>query len=172
MAVKEVKSRRFIYKNSIKWQSEKRGLLSSFDKPDIEFATPPEFKGHVGIWSPEDLFVASVNTCIMSTFFYYAQRENLEILSYESQAQGILERRENQSTPPLRAEAGFIFTEIKLRPFILIKEDSDILKTKNLLELSEKRCLISNSIKSKVEVTPEIRTKAENNPDARNKICS
>ncbi len=84
MAQIEIKSKRFIYENSIKWQKEKIGLLSSSGKPYIEVATPPEFKGHVGIWSPEDLFVASVNSCIMTTFLYYAQKENLEILSYES----------------------------------------------------------------------------------------
>lgn len=140
-------SPRFIYKNSIKWQSEKRGLLLSSGKPDIEVATPPEFRGHPGIWTPEDLFVASVNGCIMTTFLYYAEKENLEILSYESQAQGVLERIESQ----------FIFTEIILKPSVSVKKDSDILKANNLFGLVEKKCLISNSIKSKVEVIPEIR---------------
>lgn len=84
----------------------------------------------------------------MSTFLYYAQKENLEILSYESQAQGVLGRIGNQ----------FIFTEIRLKPLILIKKNSDILKAKNLLGLSEKNCPLSNSIKSKVEVIPEIKT--------------
>jgi organic hydroperoxide reductase OsmC/OhrA len=140
-------SPRFIYKNSIKWQSEKRGLLLSSGKPDIEVATPPEFGGHPGIWTPEDLFVASVNGCIMTTFLYYAEKENLEILSYESQAQGVLERIESQ----------FIFTEIILKPSVSVKKDSDILKANNLFGLVEKKCLISNSIKSKVEVIPEIR---------------
>ena len=91
----KVKSKKFIYKNSIKWQAEKRGLLSSLDKPNIEVATPPEFRGHVGIWSPEDLFVTSVNSCIMTTFLYYAERESVEFLSYESEAEGILEEVEN-----------------------------------------------------------------------------
>ncbi len=142
-----LESKKFIYKNSIRWQGEKRGLLSSSGKPDIEVATPPEFRGHPGIWTPEDLFVASVNSCIMTTFLYYAQKESLEILSYESQAEGVLEKIKNQ----------FIFTEIKFKPSISVKKDSDIIKAKNLLELSENNCLISNSIKSKIKVIPEIK---------------
>jgi len=148
--VKEIKSRRFIYKNSIKWQSEKKGLLISPDKPDIEVATPPEFRGHPGIWTPEDLFVASVNSCIMTTFLYYVQKENLEILSYESQAEGILEWIEGR----------LIFSEIKVKPLVFVKRDSDTQKTKEIIGLSEKNCLISNSIKCEVKVLPEIKIEA------------
>ncbi len=79
MAKIKVKSKKFIYKNSINWLAEKRGLLSSLGKPNIEVATPPEFRGHVGIWNPEDLFVASVNSCIMTTFLYYAERERISL---------------------------------------------------------------------------------------------
>ena len=143
----KLKSKKFIYKNSIKWQSEKKGLLSSLGKPNVEIATPPEFKGHPDIWTPEDLFVASVNSCIMTTFLYYAQKEGLGFLSYESQAERILERIENQ----------FVFSEIKIKQAVLVKQTSDIQKAKNIIELTEKNCLISNSIKSKVEVAPEIK---------------
>jgi len=142
-----LESKKFIYKNSIKWQSEKRGLLSSFDKPDIEVATPPEFRGHPGIWAPEDLFVASVNSCIMTTFLYYAQKEGIGFLSYESQAEGVLEWIEGR----------LIFSEIKVKPLVFIRQNSDLQKVKAILEASEKSCLISNSIKCEVKVLPEIK---------------
>ena len=147
MAEFKIKTKQFIYINSLRWQSEKRGLLSSFGKPDIEIATPPEFKGHVGIWSPEDLFVASVNCCIMTTFLHYAQKENLEFISYQSQAEGILELIEGR----------LIFSVIKVKPLVFVKQDLDRQKVKEIIELSEKNCLISNSIKCKVSVLPEIK---------------
>jgi len=34
---------------------------------------PPEFKGEPGNWSPEELLVGSLNTCIMLTFLTLAQ---------------------------------------------------------------------------------------------------
>ena len=142
----EVKGKVFIYKNSVKWERERKGIVSSDNKPSFRVATPPEFKGHPGIWSPEDLFIASVNSCIMTTFLYYAERNKLEFLSYESNAEGVLEIIDNK----------FMFSEIIIRPLIVIKNSLDINKAKELIELSEKNCLISNSIKTNVRVVPEI----------------
>ena len=142
----ETRSKVFVYKNSIRWEGERRGIVSSDNKPSFKVATPPEFKGHPGIWSPEDLFVASVNVCIMTTFLHYAERNKLEFLSYKSDAEGVLEIIDNN----------FMFSEIKIRPLLAVKKDSDINKAKDLIELSEKNCLISNSIKSIVSVIPEI----------------
>ena len=70
----EVRSKRYTYRTSVRWSQQKKGNISSPGKPEIEVATPPEFKGHEGIWSPEDLFVASVNVCVMSTFLAFAER--------------------------------------------------------------------------------------------------
>lgn len=149
MADIKIKHKEFIYKNSIKWQGERKGLLSSSGKSDIKIATPSEFKGHVGIWTPEDLFVASVNSCIMTTFLYYANKEGVEFISYESEGEGTLKRVEKQ----------FIFSEIKIKSKILVKRDIDIQKVKKIIELSAKNCFISHSVKSKVEVTSEIKVK-------------
>jgi len=146
----DIKSRRFIYKNSIKWQSEKRGLLSSSGKPDIEVATPPEFRGHPGIWTPEDLFIASVNACIMTTFLYYAEKEGIRFLSYESQAEGTLEWIEGR----------LVFSEIEVKPFVSVRQNSDVQKVRQIIEASKKSCLISNSIKCEVKVFPEIKIEA------------
>ena len=146
----DIKSRRFIYKNSIKWQSEKRGLLSSSGKPDIEVATPPEFRGHPGIWTPEDLFIASVNACIMTTFLYYAEKEGIRFLSYESLAEGVLEWIEGR----------LVFSEIEVKPFVSVRQNSDVQKVRQIIEASKKSCLISNSIKCEVKVFPEIKIEA------------
>ena len=131
------KSKKFIYKTIVTWNREKKGFLSSVGKQTIEIATPPEFKGHEGIWTPEDLFVASVNSCIMTTFLYYIEKEETKFLSYKCEAEGILERTENK----------FMFSEIKIRPYILVKQENDIQIVKDIIELCKKNCLISNSIK-------------------------
>ena len=148
-----VKPRGFVYRINLKWTESKKGVLSSPGKPKIEVATPPDFRGHPGIWSPEELFVASVNVCIMTTFLYYAQRENVKFLSYESSAEGVLEK----------SERGLAFTSIKVIPKITVRLINDIEKIKNLIYLSEKNCLISNSIKSKVTVIPEVKVISEEN---------
>jgi organic hydroperoxide reductase OsmC/OhrA len=144
-----VKSLQFTYKTYLKWDGEKKGTLSSSGKPDIKIATPPEFKGHPGIWSPEELLVASVNICIMTTFLYYAGRKELEFLRYESTAEGLLER----------IEKDLLFTKVTVVPRILVSLEKDVETVKELIELSEKNCFISNSLKTEVVVRPEIVTK-------------
>ncbi|MBN2073880.1 MAG: OsmC family protein [Actinobacteria bacterium] len=143
----DVKGRTYVYKNSLEWEEERKGLLSSGEKPGFMVATPPEFKGHPNIWSPEDLFVASVNACIMTTFFHYAERNKLQFLSYKSNAEGILQFVGNK----------FIFSEIKIVPLIVVGDSSDADKARELIGVSEKNCLISNSIKSRVSIIPEIK---------------
>ena len=143
----DIKSKKFTYETTVTWKEEKKGLLCSFGKETIKIATPPEFQGHEGMWTPEDLFVASVNVCIKTTFLHYAQKNNFEFLSYESKAEGVLERVGDQ----------FLFSEIKVIPKIAVKSNTQIQRAKELIVLAEKNCLISNSIKSKVEVIPEIR---------------
>ena len=140
------RNKRFIYRTKIRWVNAKKGLLSSSSKPDIEIATPPEFRGHAGIWTPEDLFIASVNSCIMTTFLYYVEKENVEFLSYESEAEGILKRVENQ----------LMFSHIMVWPKMVIALNAQKEKAEELMKRSENSCLISNSIKSKIEVIPEI----------------
>ncbi len=141
------KNRKFIYKTTVTWKEEKKGFLCSFGKETIKIATPPEFKGHEGMWTPEDLFVASVNVCIKTTFLHYAQKNNFKFLSYESEAEGVLEKVEDQ----------FAFSEIKIMPKIAVESNMQIQKAKELVALAENNCFISNSIKSAIEVMPEIR---------------
>ena len=60
----------YTYENTVTWKKEKIGELTWEGKPSIEVATPPEFKGHEGIITPEDLFVAAENVCIFTCLLY------------------------------------------------------------------------------------------------------
>lgn len=142
----EVRSKRYTYHTSVRWTDQKRGMLSSGGKPDMQVATPPEFKGHEGIWSPEDLFVGSVNVCVMSTFLAFAERAGLAFTGYESEAEGTLEL----------VDGKFQVTTIMIKPKLSLKAGEDAAKSKELLAKAEANCLISNSIKSKVTLEATI----------------
>jgi len=109
-------------------------------------AAPPEFKGHEGIWSPEDLFVASINVCVMTTFLAFAERAGLAFTSYESEAEGTLEL----------VDGKFQFVTVLLKPKITLKPGEDVGKAKDLIAKAEANCLISNSVKTKVTVEATI----------------
>lgn len=138
----EVRSKSYTYHSTVKWTEQRKGVISSQGKPDVQVATPPEFKGHEGIWSPEDLFVASVNICVMSTFLAVAERAALSFKQYESEAEGRLEL----------VDGKFQFTTIVLKPRISLNRGEDLDKAKELMTKAEANCLISNSIKTRVLV--------------------
>ena len=82
-----------IYEVSVNWQADRKGVMSSpVLNTKIEVVTPPQFpKGIEGIWSPEHLFVAAINSCLMTTFLSIAENSKLEFVSFDSKALGKLE---------------------------------------------------------------------------------
>lgn len=143
----ESKPKVYLYHTAVKWTEQRKGTISCAGKPEVEVATPPEFKGHEGIWSPEDLFVASANICLMTTFLAVAERAGLAFSSYESSAEGRLEL----------VDGKFQFTAMTLKPVITLPPGGDQAKAKELIEKAEANCLISNSMKAHVTLVPTIR---------------
>src|SRR3990167_8208621 len=143
----DVKPKVYLYHTTVAWTEQRKGVISCAGKPDIQVATPPEFKGHDGIWSPEDLFVASANICVMTTFLAVAERAGLAFTSYESVAEGRLEL----------VDGKFQFTAITLKPTITLATSTDAAKAKELIEKAEANCLISNSMKANVSLEATIR---------------
>jgi organic hydroperoxide reductase OsmC/OhrA len=62
--------------------------------PSLESASPPEFDGPGGMWSPETLLCASLADCFILTFRAVSRAAHLEWLSLECRVQGVLERVE------------------------------------------------------------------------------
>jgi peroxiredoxin-like protein len=143
----DVRSKVYTYHTSVKWTEQRKGVITCAGKPDIQVATPPEFKGHADIWSPEDLFVASANICLMTTFLAVSERAGLAFASYESSAEGKLEL----------VDGKFQFTAITLKPTITLAASTEAAKAKELIEKAEANCLISNSMKAKVTLELTIR---------------
>ena len=134
------------YKTHIEWTEEKKGILKSEEKPDIDVACPPEFGGHPNIWYPEDLFVGATEVCLMTTFIWYMTNEKIPFISYKSNAKGILELGNFNSR--------FSYIEIKIN--VCISSKNDVLKVKNIFEKLKQTCVISNSIQTQVIIEPEI----------------
>lgn len=143
----DVRSKVYLYQTTVTWTEQRKGTMSCAGKPELPVATPPEFKGHEGIWSPEDLFVSSANVCLMTTFLAVAERAGLAFSSYESKAEGRLEL----------VDGKFQFTAITIRPTITLPVGGDAAKARELIKKAERNCLISNSMKAAVTLEPTIR---------------
>jgi len=141
-----LKHRSYTFKTVTTWNSGKTGSLTSAGKPPLAVSTPVEFRGEAGTWTPEELFVGSVEICHMSTFLSYAARRGLPILAYRSHANGVLEF----------VDGDFRFTRIVVFPTITVgssASESDVYTT---LREAQKHCLVANSIASIVEISPTI----------------
>jgi peroxiredoxin-like protein len=137
------------YEVKLNWESERKGLMSSpVLTTNIEVATPPEFpKGIPGIWSPEHLLVAAVNSCLMTTFLAIAENSKFDFINFESKADGKLEK----------VDGKLMISEIILSPALTISKEGDKEKALRILQKSEAACLISNSVKSNIFFQPEIK---------------
>jgi peroxiredoxin-like protein len=137
----------YFYETEVRWSGERRGDLRAPGLPALEVAAPPEFKGPEGVWSPEHLYVAAVNSCFMTTFLAIAELSKLGFTSFTCNARGKLEKEEGK---------GYRITEIILRPNLIIRNGRDAEWATRILEKAEKNCLISNSINTAVKLEPEI----------------
>lgn len=148
------------YNVDIAWSETRKGMMCSPDlnvaatksNGCIEVATPPEFpEGIPGIWSPEHLFTAAISSCLMTTFLAIAENSRLEFVSFRCSARGKLEK----------SGGIFMMTEVVLQPIVIIMNEKDREKALRVLQKSEANCLISNSVKSKIELQPRILVRDE-----------
>jgi len=137
------------YNVNISWTQDRKGMMCSpelknnenNDTNCLEVATPPEFPGGMAnIWSPEHLFTAAVSSCLMTTFLAIADYSKLEYVSFKCESKGILEK----------VKGKFVISEVLLFPEVVIKDEMKRERAERILDKSEKACLISNSIISKV----------------------
>ena len=135
---------KFIFSNTLKWNSGYNATTSFGDKTSFEFATPPEFRGPEGFVSPEELFVASANTCALTTFIARTKKAGINIISYESGAEGTLER----------VDGRMMFTTIVVKP--AIKTDGDKETVRGIVAQVEKGALVLNSMKTDVTIDATI----------------
>jgi len=150
-------SKTAVYDTTVTWKGEHWGHIVMGNGPEMDFSAPPDAQGHAGVFTPEDAFVASVNTCIMMMFVWAAKRFRLNLLSYECRAEG---------TKRIELNRTEIFTDIHLWPLIRISadgEDPAVVESRiqRAIRAARKYSLVANSVKSEVIIEPTIEIEVE-----------
>jgi organic hydroperoxide reductase OsmC/OhrA len=140
------------YHTTVHWKGEHWGHIRMGNGPEMDFSAPPDAHGHPGVLTPEDAFVAAVNTCVMMMFIWSAERFKLDLVSYECRAEGV-KRIELDRTET--------FTNVALHPRIVLRSDAAeqegiLRRVRRALESAVKYSLVANSIKSKLAVEPQV----------------
>ena len=145
-------SRTATYHTTVRWTGEHQGHLAMGNGPEMTFSAPPDAQGHAGVFTPEDAFVAAVNTCIMMMFLWACERFRLKLVSFECRAEG---------TKRIELDRTETFTKVLLRPVIRLDsagEERAVLEARvsKALAAARKYSLVANSVKSEVVIEPEI----------------
>ena len=145
-------SRTAKYRASVTWKGGHRGHVRMGNGPEMEFSAPPDSHGLAGVLTPEDAFVAAVNTCVMMMFLWAAERFKLNLISYECRTEG---------TKLIELDRTEIFTHLRFWPKIVIAaggEDQSVMenRTRRALQSAQKYSLVANSVKSQISIEPTI----------------
>lgn len=143
--------RNFHFKELLVWGVGRSASVWVDGKPVLQVSSPPEFKGDPACWSPEDMLVSATDACLLMTFLAYSQREGLDPVKYESEAEGALEFSGGR----------YRFTEVTLRPRLTFRTEEDAELAQMVLELAHRDCIVANSLSAAVRLEPEIRVEAE-----------
>ena len=134
------------YKTTAKWTGGHSGEVSLSNGPVLPFSAPADIKGVAGVLTPEDAFVAALNTCYALMFIWSVERLKIDLVSYTCEAEGHVEEFLDRTST---------FDTITLRPKMVVHGCTKE-KVRRALELAEKYSLIWQSIKAKVALEPEI----------------
>jgi len=145
-------SRTATYHTRVTWKGEHWGHLQMGNGPEMDFSAPPDAHGHAGVLTPEDAFVAAVNTCVMMMFIWAVERFKLDLISYDCDAEG---------TKLIELDRTEIFTTVTLRPKIVLRAQDEARsatekRARRALEAAQKYSLVANSVKSEIRVDPVI----------------
>ena len=145
-------SRTATYHTTVHWKGEHWGHLQMGNGPEMDFSAPPDAHGHAGVLTPEDAFVAAVNTCAMMMFIWSAERFKLDLISYDCFAEG---------TKLIELNRTELFSHVVLRPRIVVRSDPTdkdvtLKRLQRAMDSAIKYSLVANSIKSKLVLEPEI----------------
>lgn len=138
--------RSFTFQTGLHWLEGRNVFLRADGRLGFKVSAPPEFRGDANAWSPELLFVAAVDSCLMLTFANLAQKEGLRFAGYTSGAEGVLEW----------IDYGYRFTRVIVRPTVAVTNEMDVALARRVLERAHAACLVTNSLRADVEIEPSI----------------
>ncbi|HZR66510.1 MAG TPA: OsmC family protein [Terriglobales bacterium] len=130
------------------WNSGKTGLAKSDSAPSaIHFAAPPQFGGLDGRWSPEDLLLSAIAGCFTTTFRVLADYSAFDYTDLEVEVEGVVRK----------ANSGYEFSEIFIRPKLTILDPAELSAATRLLQKTKRLCLVSRALAVDQVFQPQVR---------------
>ena len=124
------------FKNTVRCARGAAATTAMSGVKQAEIGAPVEYGGRADTLNPEELFVASINSCLMLVFYHFAEKSGLEIESYEADAEGTVAKTKN----------GLRFTSAHVQARITASGMEVAGRLEQVATLAEKYCLVSNAV--------------------------
>jgi organic hydroperoxide reductase OsmC/OhrA len=111
--------------------------LSIEGKPDLLGSSDRPFRGDRSRWNPEDMLLGALSQCHLLSYLHACVRAGVVVVAYHDEARGTMVED--------GAGAGR-FTEVVLRPRVVVAEESMIARAENAHLLAHEWCFIANSV--------------------------
>jgi organic hydroperoxide reductase OsmC/OhrA len=134
------------YTNKVIWKGEHLGHTCCGNGTEMDFSAPPALYGHPDMMTPEDAYLMAINTCVHMMVLWTAERFKLELVSFESTAEGEVEEHIDKTS---------WFNKVVLHPRIKVRGSSEAV-VKRALQMAKKYSTIAESVKSEIAIEPEI----------------
>jgi len=112
----------------------------------LELAPPVQFDGPGDQWSPEELLMASVSSCLVLSFRAIAKASKFEWLSIVCESSGELNKVDKKTK----------FTSLVSKARLVVPLGANPEVGDKLLNKAEQTCFISNSLSCKTRIECEI----------------
>lgn len=149
-----------LYKVSLQWTGNKGQGTSNYraydrayeievvGKPIILGSSDPTFRGDRTKYNPEELFVAAISSCYMLWYLHLCADAGVIVTSYRDFAWGKMCDRDR--------DGGGKFTEVILKPEVIISANNDSLQAEQLHHQAHEHCFIANSVNFPISCQPSI----------------
>ena len=121
--------------------------ISVKGKPIIVGSSDPNFNGDAQRYNPEEMLVASLSSCHMLWYLHLCSQAKIVVTDYTDQASGKMVET---------ADGGGHFSEVVLKPKVVMSKDSDLEKAHELHHKAHELCFIANSVNFPVLTKAEI----------------
>jgi organic hydroperoxide reductase OsmC/OhrA len=147
------------YSVSVQWTGNKGSGTSGYreygrnhviragNKPDILGSSDSAFLGDAARWNPEDLLIASVSACHQLWYLHLCADAGIAVLDYVDNAEGTM-----LDSPQLGR-----FSQIVLRPSVIIREGDDRGLAERLHHAAHEKCYVANSVNFPILLEPTIK---------------
>ena len=135
-----------IFRNTLHKNSDQLARTSMSGISELEVGPPQEYGGDPNTLNPEEMLVASVNSCIMLVFYHFANKYEVEITSYNSDAEGKVEKTKN----------GLRFMNVQVKAKIGLANLNQVEKIEEIAKLADQYCLVSGSLTCPVHYEVEV----------------